>query len=380
MKESWVAQPALPCILGVWVTPAFCILTVIALLSTLVPFLQELASHGKTRVATTTSAEEKDKSKWWHALLWINKRYFLHFYIIGLLSLGFFVWSQPQQEQHGKDGGVVVVWLLALHLVRRCYECLAVHCYSQNSQMHVAGYICGIFHYTFLPYVLLDIRCDIGSAKNAVSYNPQRSSTGLEIDDKIYMLTQTIFVLLCLWGQYEQYHHHVLLSSLRQSPESTTTTTKTPAAMRIGHHKIPQGRWFVHVSCPHYLAEIIIYVALCAIMMMMQVYHPSGKPTDMSHIRCGEDATTDFCTTHATFPWVDAIPPFGRWLGPPLDNHQNKLVVTFLLAIRRHRHVVLLVWVASNLTVTALRSHRWYHQRFPSYHLLQRKAIVPFIL
>jgi len=37
------------------------------------------------------------------------------------------------------------------------------------------------------------------------------------------------------------------------------------------------------------------------------------------------------------------------------------------------------VWVYVNLTITALRSHRWYQSTFPHYPK-DRKAVIPFIL
>ena len=33
-----------------------------------------------------------------------------------------------------------------------------------------------------------------------------------------------------------------------------------------GGHSIPRGDWFEYVSCPHYLAEIIIYLCLAVIL------------------------------------------------------------------------------------------------------------------
>ena len=31
-------------------------------------------------------------------------------------------------------------------------------------------------------------------------------------------------------------------------------------------HSIPRGHWFELVSCPHYLAEILIYLSLCVVL------------------------------------------------------------------------------------------------------------------
>jgi len=340
----------LRCAIGLLVTPAFLCLTVVALCSALVPFLKQLALHGKTRSQTSKNGVKQTKpfpsstveswlSKYWQfflhddALL-INKRYFLHFYVAGLASLAFFLPYSPNDCIRWD-----LVFLLSIHLLRRCYECVMIHKYSKTSQMHLAGYVCGLVHYLFLPYLLLDITC------------PQTGTTTMEANFENTAISKSTNLplwggtILCLWAQYEQYYHHCLLASLR----SPTTSNERDNTIRK-RHQIPMGRWFHLVSCPHYLAEIFIYVAFA---WMLQ----SGKgPME-------NDAELSSCIS----------------TGMDVPSHFNEFLNS-LVILRTFRHYVLLVWVASNLTVTALRSHQWYMQMFPIYRTLGRKAIFPGIL
>lgn len=68
-------------------------------------------------------------------------------------------------------------------------------------------------------------------------------------------MTQTTGVLLFLWASYHQYKCHNILASL------TSWTSKNKKI-----YKIPYGDWFNYVSSPHYLAEILIYIALLMTM------------------------------------------------------------------------------------------------------------------
>lgn len=343
------------CNIGIIVAPAYLALTAVALLSTLLPFLKELASHGKTRKGADGAAAVQDGqqrhsnglnrnstqdsqsmvyfwSRWWNTFLHgeaflVNKRYFIHFYLAGLVSLAFFVLSNTQQCSRS-EGGLLV----GIHLMRRCYECLRVHRYSERSKMHLAGYVCGLFHYIFLPFMLFDVACGTNS-------NDSNVSVDCSIPTKKHYL---FCLILCLWGQFEQFQHHLLLSSLR--PSKTMTEPE---------HKIPRGRLFQYVSCPHYLAEITIYVSFA------WMFHEfSSQSDEMSSCRVER-----LCT-------IDLLPVLLKQQYP----------TSFLLILRGWRHVILLFWVGSNLTVTAVRSHRWYLETFPTYHTLKRKAIFPWIL
>jgi 3-oxo-5-alpha-steroid 4-dehydrogenase 3 len=151
--------------------------------------------------------------------LWISKQRFLHFYLIGLLSLciHFGLYSYPRTPSFPEI-------TLAFHLARRSYECLFVHRYNETSKMHFLGYLLGISHYLVLPYVF------VGRVSNYSSV----FTCGLGVMNLLF--------------QYEQYQHHKILAQMRSSKAIASSYTLPPAR-----------RWFRLILCPHYLAEILLY-------------------------------------------------------------------------------------------------------------------------
>ncbi|CAB9504345.1 Polyprenol reductase 1 [Seminavis robusta] len=353
------------CILGFLVSPAYLCLMVVALLSTLVPFLKDLASHGKTLTklsshASTTANDERsphaagnssgDSGESFQNSTWIqqfsqgkmfqiHKRCFLHFYVAGLLSLAWFALSTAATHKTSSCHNQGML-LLALHLARRCYECLRIHQYSENSFMHLAGYVCGVFHYLFLPWMVFDDKITCND-----NHLDDDEPNKMALSEYVWNIS---IVLLCLWGQWEQYQHHALLSLLRQKQlsnnkhEEEEIVGSQPKAV----HKIPRGRLFQYISCPHYLAEIVIYTAF---YLLLRQQHDSCQEPCLSGL----------------LPSMIAA---------------REEVMSVLLTMRQWRRLVLVLWVSSNLTVTGIRCHNWYLQAFPTYPSLHRKAIFPFIL
>lgn len=257
-----------------FLTIVYVALTAAVLSTLLVPFLRELSTHGKTR------EKEPSSAAFWRpvARLTVPKRYFLHFYVLGLLS------TLTTALLYGQDANNSVLLLrptgamLLVHLTRRMGECLFVHAWRSDSRMHAAGYLLGILHYALVSLTFI-----------AVGEVQPPPSLGWKVAG----------VVVCLYGQAEQFVHHRILAGLRSRDGKTT-------------YALPNGRWFVNISCPHYLAEITIYVGF---LMLLQ-------------------------TTVAT---------------------------------------AMFVWVATNLTISALSSHQWYDQHFPDSNR-SRRAIIPFLL
>jgi hypothetical protein len=258
-----------------WLAPFYILLSLTAILSRLVPLLGALASHGKTRTRAVVD-------------LWVSKRYFVHFYLIGLVSM---VTVLPAIS--------LARGLLSLHLLRRTYECLFVHQWTANSKIHVAGYLLGAGHYLVLPLVFLD-------ATESKSW---------------WTLTGATFNL---WAQYQQFRHHSVLANLRRFPSAKKE--------RSTYH-LPTSGWFRWITCPHYLAEIFIYLSFGVVL------------------------------------WGDAEESD---LDPP-----SNLLEMFLIFGQRHCHWFLLLWVTTNLAVSALNNYDWYKKNHSN---LTQSALVPFLL
>jgi len=289
------------CLLDSCVAPVYAVLTLVAASSLALPVLRDLASHGKTRCRGRSDA------------FLVRKSRFLHFYVCGLVSLAVVcglststVTASPATTDRTLPWPRMSVVLLWIHLARRTYECCFVHRSRTTSKMHVAGYLLGILHYVLLPLVFVSPPCP-GTSFLTVDVSQLASS----------WVTVTVS-LFCLWAQYQQCRHHCLLARLR--PFTTTTiNTKTD-------YRLPVGGWFEWVTCPHYFAEILIYVAFAVLLELEQ----HGSP-------------------------------------------QNRLWL-------RLRPVLLVVWVVTNLTLSAWQSHEWYVQHVADYARLGRSAIVPFLL
>ena len=375
----------------------------------------------------------------------VKKKYFRQFYIMGILyltmvllyhdtttftatkSTGSTTTMQPllvPKESHSSFTKVSIV-LLYLHLFRRLYECTHVHVWNETSKMHIAGYLVGLIHYIWLPHVFIRLPCskiccqdddnenesllllhtdgvsqrlqtqhpfllrcihfipqwlDEQSMRSTRRHHRMSISTTTSTN-RIDMTTDQIrflfAVVLCLYGQYQQYRHHVLLANLRNHQTSTTTTTTSTTHQRNStngtgpktdedkqngdgtatidaattkNYSLPTSGWFQYVTCPHYLAEIIIYTSF-ALLLEEEKYTTNGRSTSSSSTTNGDD--------HQTYD---------------NDNYYYG-----------YRHVLVVLWVASNLIMSALINHEWYMKHLSdtahhNYQVKHKKAIVPFLL
>jgi 3-oxo-5-alpha-steroid 4-dehydrogenase 3 len=335
------------CLLDTLVTPVYVVLTFVALSSLAVPFLQDLASHGKTRDTVFSSASIQQQHRYRSSTdffpslvrrvshgeeFLVPKKFFLHFYVCGLLSFAVLYlgasFAASTMDGNPSLSHSTTLFLLLIHLSRRLYECLHVHIWTSQSKMHLAGYLVGIMHYILLPFVFVSVPC---SHRNDDKEDMPASSLHVrESESSISQVWITTAVsLFCLWAQYQQNRHHCLLAMLR-SPNIDNNTSKSKASAKSKTvYSLPVGGWFRFITCPHYLAEILIYFAF-AILLEMQTQ---------------------------------------------IQMHRDHYVHT-----RRFRYFSLLAWVATNLTVSALLHHNWYTKHIPNHTQLGRKAIIPFIL
>ena len=113
--------------------------------------------------------------------------------------------------------------LLHAQLTRRLLESLVIVKHDR-SKMHAAHLLFALCYYP-----LLSLSINISSV---LVYTP------------LALLSVVVFC----WASLHQYRCHVILAELRESGDNV--------------YGIPYGDWFVFVSSPHYLAEILIYISI----------------------------------------------------------------------------------------------------------------------
>lgn len=355
----------------------YAILTLAALGSAFVPALHSLVAHGKTRrtqrrtsppavrtrkTASTSLGAVADGviDTVWNGML-VPKSYFTHFYVVGLASLiGWrghsyyndgFSYRNNNYFYNASFLGQLQQWplaegLLFVQLLRRLTECLFVHRWNPGSRMHGAVYLVGLAHYLFLPMVFFPLDAAGHHHQQQQQKNTTQSAnhTNTDVKKPFFFLSlkggyplifgSIALALVCLWAQYQQLRHHIILANLR-CRRATDDDGDDKVRCR---YDLPHGAWFQYVSCPHYTAEILVYISMVA----CHWYHHDALVGER-----GFDTTTLATTTITTCRW---------------------------------RMGILLFWVVLNLIINGRQSHRWYLDHIPGYAQLDRFAILPGIV
>ncbi|TRY94936.1 hypothetical protein DNTS_013090 [Danionella cerebrum] len=218
--------------------------------------LTDLIRYGKTKKLI--------KRPSWLLFFDVSKRYFYHFYALsvvwnGLLLL-FSILSVMMMETFpdwlldmlcrlsGKSKSawneiqlstLLLQALVLVHSFRRLLECLYVSVFS-NGVIHILQYAFGLSYYILLGLTVLCI--------NAYSPNSEGAPPVHQL--KWYHIIGT---LLFVWASFLQHQSLSLLARMRMNSSGKVETLA---------HKMPCGRGFELVSCPHYLAELLIYLAM----------------------------------------------------------------------------------------------------------------------
>ena len=318
-------------------TIIYLILTVAALLSFISPVLQSISSHGKTRTLTSTiiNNTQHEHKKFIHQKLLyfvlssprltIIKCRFIDFYIVGIITtisrlahttITYYYDTDIITSYINKQQLVVPI-LLLIHLFRRYCECKWVQkSTSSTSYMHLAGYLLGILHYICLPFILIPHHSLLICTNDG-------NNGAKSFDIQQSTLLEIFSIIGCLYFQYQQYRHHVLLANLRSRTEKTAT------------YSIPIGGWFEYISCPHYSSEIMIYVTFALLV--------HGNTTDL------------------TEQWKSTQTLFGD------------------ATLYTRKHWILLLWVTTNLAISASRTFNWYIDNYGETYPQKRRRLIPFL-
>ena len=222
-------------------------------------------------------------------------------------------WGVPLGQHHVDTA--VVLSMLSLQVARRLCECLFVSVFADSSKIHLLHYALGLFFYPAVAFTaLLHLDNTSGELKVFSLFYSLSFSLFLDFDAPFFPRWYHVISLsLFLWASYHQHVCHRILASLRRPPEQQQEETMRAKCKAL--YARPDGDWFELVSCPHFLAEVVIYVAVC------------------------------LCCV--------ATAPLTCWW----------LVVGY---------------VGLTLGLSARQTHVWYHRRFPHYPK-HRRAIIPWI-
>ncbi|TKW06095.1 hypothetical protein SEVIR_7G219300v4 [Setaria viridis] len=260
------------------------------LLQDLHQLLCTFSSRGKTVRASSSSSSK--------AKFTVPQRFFLHFYVEAvvvttslLLAIWFyaymemtplvpdsssystiashnvggsnsFSWPHPMEHKYRVWRTVFVLILMEIQVMRRMYETKHVFHYSPTARMHVLLYSGAFIYYVAAPLTLAS-----PCLPEAIQYlryqiaefvvKGRAGMLNLVIVDPSHLVMpllklgwcQWIGAAIFIWGSLHQLRCHAILGSLREHKDSD-------------EYVIPRGDWFSRVSCPHYLAEIVIYFGL----------------------------------------------------------------------------------------------------------------------
>ncbi|CAG2114371.1 unnamed protein product [Medioppia subpectinata] len=143
---------------------------------------------------------------------------------------------------------LVAMCLLQLQVSRRLYECTQLSVYARDGKMALIHYLCGFSFYFGVGLSLL---------AEASGFQSTNGSSRDLILRNLCLPNHVIGVSLFLFFSFVQFKSHVILAELRKDSKGRVVTYG---------HSIPNGHWFEYVSCPHYLAEILIYLCLSLVL------------------------------------------------------------------------------------------------------------------
>jgi 3-oxo-5-alpha-steroid 4-dehydrogenase 3 len=234
----------------------YALITCAALASTCVPFLHVWARFGKLHHASNSSS-----GSWLVRALDVRvpKRRFADFYAVGVCAcLTAAIWSahaggacraasfldsEARPTAAAEADARLCLALLSIHVIRRAAECAFVERPAAGSEMHVLSYFLGVSYYMLLPVAPL-AECE------AAGGDEERRG------DAAAVLRRLLAVAVYTWGSAHQHICHCILASLRPL-QGAVPYRAGPAAYRV-----PHGDWFACVTCPHYLAEVVLYASL----------------------------------------------------------------------------------------------------------------------
>ena len=251
---------------------------------------------------------------------------FTAFYIVAVGASCAVLWLCALTGQ--PSSALLLSAAFSLHVGRRLLECLCVHTFSPDARMPLHLLAFGALHYVCAPLSLLALvqPCS-GSGSGAGSGSPTTTTT----------LQQALGQVLFVSALAAQAHVHAVLSRLPRGP-----IPRRRYPLPTAQH----STLFALCLCPHYAAEIALYTGLL-LWRQGSVAAAAGQ--------CGGGAP------------------------PPLPAALPSALHPAATALAAAAPLLLLAWVACNLTVTAGRLKTWYVAAYPDKGVQGRAALCPWV-
>ncbi|KAJ1651020.1 Steroid 5 alpha-reductase 3, partial [Dispira simplex] len=162
---------------------------------------------------------------------------------------------------------LVALALFQFHLIRRALECYIVQRPS-DSRMHVGHYLVGLSYYLVTCLALVWDTFGIWFIPSA-DHEPAfiklvflSNQSPVSLRSTWYLIMAGIALSAFIFTSFQQTSCHTILARLRAPPEGSPPDKQ---AVTKAVYRIPQGHWFEMVECPHYLAEVLLYIFLTAL-------------------------------------------------------------------------------------------------------------------
>ncbi|KAG2437863.1 hypothetical protein HXX76_005481 [Chlamydomonas incerta] len=221
-----------------------------------------------------------------------------------LLQVYIFVVTPDTDGSTTKRDALLALFLFELHVLRRYGESNFVMHYPDTARMHILAYLFGLSYYVAAPLTLLpDYVMNAGVLRGAWDAALGEGKDLASVDQRLHAAVMephpgknrlAAALALYVFASILQFLTHWRLARMsraasaratefavvdaikRGKQQGVTCAIPTPAgivdaegkpivAKVVNMYEVPCGGVFSLVSCPHYLAEILIYVSLALV-------------------------------------------------------------------------------------------------------------------